>query len=191
MKNSVRAGLTSTLLGGLTFAALGYTCIPKVVEKQELPSMSAPINIRKDKFMTGPVYSSEEVPSSMCARYLRLSANDLFGLQYPKADAWNIRDDSRVSEIPVSSVKDLENLAERGVLKPGMGLGLYNPTSRYNSVAQKDGAGYTHVAIYLGKEDGKLCFADKFGKETRPKIALGELLNRGNLQPREVLYLNN
>ncbi len=144
----------------------------------------------KKKIKEGPVYSGAKVPANMCARYVRLAAEDLFGIKYPAVDAWDIRDDSKVEEIKIDSKNTLENLAKNGFLKEGMIIGFYNPTSKYNTLAEKDGAGYTHVMLYLGKEDENLFFADKFGKKTRTKISLDEI-TRSGLDAREVMYLKN
>ena len=82
-------------------------------------------------------------------------------------------------------------LVKSNLLKPGMILGLYYPDSNYNRIAEEDGAGYTHVALYLGEENGNSYFADKFGKKIRTKISIDDLLGNGNLEPREVLFLSN
>ena len=141
-------------------------------------------------FRNGPIYSDSKVPANMCSRYVRLAAEDLFGLKYPNVDAWDIRDDSRVREIEIDAENTLEKLAGQGKLKPGMLVGVYNPTSKYNARAKEDGAGYTHVMLYLGQIDGELLFADKFGKNTRPKISLNEIKSKG-LQPKELMFIDN
>jgi hypothetical protein len=144
-----------------------------------------------DKILEGRVYSSSQVPANMCSRYVRLVAKDLFGIAYPGVDAWELRNSPGIDEIPVKSNKDLEKLAEFEFLLPGMVLGLYNPQSKYNSRAEESGAGYTHVALYLGRDkNGKLYFSDKFGKNTRTRVSLDEMLEMGNLEPRELLYFN-
>ncbi len=142
------------------------------------------------KIKDGPIYSEDKVPANMCARYVRCAAEELFGIKYPVADAWDIRDDINVEEIKVDSKNTLENLAKDGSLKEGMIVGFYNPNSKYNARAEEDGAGYTHVMIYLGKDEEKLFFADKFGKKTRIKISLDEIIKSG-LDAREVMYLKN
>lgn len=144
-------------------------------------------NSPNKKIKDGPVYSDAKVPANMCARYVRCAAEELYGIKYPVADAWNIRDDSNVEEIKVDSKNTLENLAKNGSLKEGMIVGFYNPKSKYNSIAEKDGAGYTHVMLYLGKDGENLIFADKFGNKTRTKIALDEI-NQSGLDAREVMY---
>ncbi|MEK6894656.1 MAG: hypothetical protein AABX10_04285 [Nanoarchaeota archaeon] len=140
----------------------------------------------------GPVYSIDDVPANMCSRYVRFAADYLFGIEYPRADAWNIRNAPNIDEIPVNSKEGVLKLAKEKVMNGGMILGLYNPKSSYNTIALNSGAGYTHVALYLGMDrDGRMYFADKFGKETRKRTSLDELLEKGNLQPRELLFLNN
>ncbi|MEK6916075.1 MAG: hypothetical protein AABW89_06050 [Nanoarchaeota archaeon] len=138
----------------------------------------------------GIVYPTDIVPANMCSRYARLAAEDIFGIQYPRADAWDIRNDLRIEEISVKNKLDLERLENEGRLRPGMLVGFFNPNSKYNGQARDAGAGYTHVALYLG-EDGDLIFADKFGKNTRQRITIDEILSNGNLEPREVLFNSN
>jgi hypothetical protein len=68
-------------------------------------------------------------------------------------------------------------------------LGIYNPSSRYNDKARSSGAGYTHVALFLGEKDGELYFADQFGSKIRSKISDSEL-NQNGLEPREVMFVD-
>ena len=138
----------------------------------------------------GPVYDSKTLPSSHCARYVRMSAKYLFGKDYPFGDAWDLRNENGVGEIRVESYDALRELSKNGKLKPGMVLGIYNPKSNYNSQAKNSGAGYTHVALFLGEKDGTLYFADQFGSQIRTKISDSDLSKKG-LQPREVLFLEN
>ncbi len=137
----------------------------------------------------GPVYDSKTLPSTNCSRYIRLSAKDLFGKNYPSGDAWDLRDKEGVEEIRVNSYEDLKKLFGSGHLKQGMVLGIYNPKSRYNSRAEKSGAGYTHVALFLGEKNGELYFADQFGSQIRTKMSDSDLKRKG-LEPREVLFLD-
>ena len=179
----------SYLIAGATLAGL-------VIGNRNSQENSQEINLSvknsAEDVPFGPVYSTNSVPANMCSRYVRVAAKDLFGIQYPHANAWDIRDHATVSEIPIKSKEELIKLAKEGFMKRGMALGLYNPKSKYNDVARDDGAGYTHVALYLGMDkEGKMYFADKFGKETRERTSLDELLEKGNLQPRELLFLNN
>lgn len=178
---------------GATIGAALITGFNKInsneVEKNPIPIVNFQ---RSNKSIpVGPEYSSKDVPTNMCSRYARVAAKTMFDLEYPSDDAWDLRDAPNVLEIPVKNKKDLENLAENGTLKEGMILAIYNPSSKYNQVAKNDGAGYTHVALYIGQKDGKMYFADKFGKETRASMDLDSLLKKGNLEPREILYLDN
>ena len=147
-------------------------------------------DVRNNSFREGLVYSDSEVPVNMCSRYARLAARDMFGINYPSADAWDIRDDSKVSKIPLNnSQKEIISLVVRDILKPGMLIGVYNPKSAYNARAKEDGAGYTHVMLYIGQGNGEFYFADKFGKKTRTKVSLTDVVESG-LEPREVLFIN-
>ena len=147
-------------------------------------------NAKNNYFREGPVYSDSEVPANMCSRYARLAAQDMFGISYPSADAWDIRDSPKVSEIPLNNgQKSLVSLAVKDILKPGMLIGVYNPKSAYNARAKEDGAGYTHIMLYIGQENGEFYFADKFGKKTRTKVSLTNMVESG-LEPREVLFVN-
>ncbi|MEK6847330.1 MAG: hypothetical protein AABY16_04130 [Nanoarchaeota archaeon] len=149
-------------------------------------------NLGSDDVPCGPVYTAAEVPPTYCARYVRLAARDLFGLNYPTSDAWRIRDAPNVDEIRLDDGIRLDNLVSEGKLKRGMIVGAYNPTSKYNGREDVKKAGYTHNLLYLGKsEDGKLYFADHFGKTTRPRISLEELRAKNKLVPIEVLYLKS
>lgn len=140
------------------------------------------------RVLEGPVYSEDTVPAGMCSRYVRFAAKDVFNIDYPVANSWQIRDSDKIGEINVNSVGDLEDLARSDALKPGMIVGFFYPKSKYNVPATESGAGYTHVALYLGNENGRLFFADKFGKLTRTREPVEDLVEKGSLVPREVLY---
>ena len=139
---------------------------------------------KPDGASIGPIYSERDVPSGSCSLYTRLAAENLFKITYAPADAWKIRDLPGIDEIAVDSKEDLENMAKNGLMKNGDRVGLYYPNSKYNNESRS----YTHVAIYVGMENGKLYFADKFGKKTRTKQSIDELLDNGNLQPKEILF---
>lgn len=135
-----------------------------------------------------PVYSSSTVPTNMCSRYVRLAAKDLFGIEYPSADAWDIRDDQHVKEIVLGDFNSLRRLVDEDKITPGMIIGFYNPSSKYNSRAQEDGAGYTHVMLYVGKDGSEPVLADKFGKETR--VLSLEELSKTKIVPKEAMYIS-
>ncbi len=133
-----------------------------------------------------PTYSENRVPSNHCSRYVRLAAKDLFNIKYPKADTWDLRDKVEIKTFKAKNRKDLEALADKGILTPGDIMAVYNPSSGYNSDPRTKKAGYTHVLIYLGSEGNEFYFADQFGSKTRTKISLSEIEKRG-LKPIEIL----
>lgn len=190
MMNKYSKAIAGLALGGTLLLGLKSIGSRDIPSEKQMPQTQLSV-LNSEDVPNGPVYSDNVVPANMCSRYVRNAAEDLFGIKYPSADAWDIRDAKNVNEIAIKSKDDVLNLENQGILRKGMVLGLYNPKSKYNGVAKNDGAGYTHVAIYLGKENGKLYFADKFGKETRSKTSLEDLLSRGKLQPREILFLDN
>lgn len=190
MKKSISLK-TKACVGLIASSMFGALMIGENSEqRQPAKSISRPsISVIDSSIPEGPIYSQSEVPAGMCSRYVRKAALDVFGIQYPSADAWDMRNSLNIDEIKVNSEK-LIQLAKDGTLKPGMILGIYYPKSHYNVRAEKAGAGYTHLGIYLGKDNEKLYFADKFGKLTRTKISLDELVSKG-LEPRELLFLSN
>ncbi len=124
------------------------------------------------------------IPDNWCSHYAKRVAKDLFGKIYPeKTDAWNLRYACKVvarSEKGISEEK-LSKLAETGVLKPGMLLGVYNPRSRYNERKDKTGKQleYSHVVVYLGNENGTNYIAQQLGKNQITKEPLKNVSGRG------------
>ncbi len=151
-------------------------------QREEGPTMKEHGSVK------APVYSSRAVPANMCSRYVRLAAKDLFGIEYPSADAWDIRDDPFVKEIDLENFDSLRKLVDEDKITPGTVIGFYNPSSKYNSRAQEDGAGYTHVMLYVGKDGKEPVLADKFGRETR--VLSLEELSRTNIVPKEAMYIS-
>lgn len=138
--------------------------------------------------LKGPVYSENKekgVPANYCARYVRVAAKELFNRDYPYGDAWDFREKPSVKTIPIKN-KTLEQLANEGSLVPGDAVGMYYPRSEHNDDKGAKKAGYTHMALYLGKEGNILFFADKFGSKTRPRISL-EAMEKTGLRPVEVI----
>lgn len=87
-----------------------------------------------------------------CAKYARLAAKQLFDLDYNPAPTWNI---GCVNQFlwrrGASSCYNWVDVA-----RPGHLIGIYNPTSRFNTFwcGRRDLAGasrlFTHVTLYLG-----------------------------------------
>lgn len=166
---------------------LPYQDQPIVTQKTEQREIREPACDLSSKLRVGPVYDESRVPANNCSRYVRFAAKDMFGVEYPAADAWNLRDFSSVEHIPVSDENDVRNRALKGEFIPGDVLAVYNPNSSYNSNPRARKVGYTHVLLYLGKDDmGEMHFADKFGSKTRKDISLHEII-QNKLKPVETL----
>jgi hypothetical protein len=174
---------------GLYFGAFKPIRTRERQTEQEIPEnilVEAPaesINIPE-----APVYSESKVPANYCSRYVRFAARDLFGKTYPKDDAWNLRNYKNVEAIRLNNNTTLQDLTTKKVLTPGDVLGMFYPKSRYNGREDVQKAGYTHVVLFLGKENRDLYFADKFGSKIR-KTTLTELEKENGLTPKEILQL--
>jgi len=139
-----------------------------------------------------PEYRFWEVPSNMCARYSRLSSEDVFGLKYnydkevlpKKRGAWNLKYYNKVVKISDKgfSKEELEKLAEERTLQPGMMILLHNPKSRYRNWKDKTGkkVTVTHSTIYIGDNvsNGNLRVMNQLISSSKP-LDLDYLLNKG------------
>lgn len=143
----------------------------------------------------GPIYSEGQVPTSYCARYARMAAKDLFGLDYPVAHAWKIRSFPEIEAIPFKTKGEFEDFARAGLLRPGMLVGFYFPWTfpENRANALKEGVDYTHMALLTDTDsEGGPFFADKFKAKTRPRISFSRMCGLPNLlKPREVLYIRD
>lgn len=170
-RQSLDNGLASILLVGALFSGQGVFAGPSTNQ------------------LKAPVYSSEQVPAFNCSRYARLASKELFGKEYQRADAWNLRYHDKV--VQSLGTNTLDNLYDSGTLKPGMIVGVFNPKSKYNDKLDESGkkVKYTHVILFVGEEkvNGKreLKFAHQFGKNFYLESAQA-ITNRG-LSPIEVL----
>lgn len=166
-----------TLLTGMY--AVNRQCQPRAEDQiNDLPVAKA------------PSYSSESVPDMHCSRYVRFAADDMFGLTYVSGDSWQLRNDpDNVIPIPIKGFEDLVRLQKQGTLIPGDIIGFYSPNSIHaNDQGYRD-TGYTHVVLYTGNEKSKLYGADKFGKLTRQKFDITDLVKDG-WNPVEVVHYN-
>lgn len=194
--------MTKSLLNKILISSLGagLICAVSTTKSPNPKKMTEPIIVStipvqvvengKTKTLNIPVYDEYSVPKNYCSRYIRFAAKDIFGLEYPKKDAWNQRYHNHiVAELKEES--QLEKLVCEGKIKPGEIIGVYNPKSLYN--LRKDEADkkveYTHVALYLGTNCfGEPLLAHHYGKKTEV-ISVSELRKRG-LMPKEALSLN-
>jgi hypothetical protein len=141
-----------------------------------------------------PVYSLNDVKPGNCAGYVRNASKQIFRKDYAKTAAWDRRYHDRVI-VPFGELHKgdkLEELVDRGKLKPGMIIGVYNPGSTHNGELDETGniLKYTHNILYLGKDkDGKMKFANQFGKETL--VVDSEWMNSKGIIPREVIDAKN
>ena len=199
MKRTIRnltLGLAGLVLAGAVYFAKTENTEDSIIKEGATATKSVEDKVQEDNIADNkivpeaPVYDEYKVPAGYCARYVRYAARDLFGVEYPSADAWKLRDADGIDEIKVSN-DNLENLANKDRLKPGMLVGVYNPKSKYNSNEEVKKVGYSHVVLFLGKDkDGRLWFADKFGSKTRKKT-IEDLKKENGLVPVEVLYKIN
>lgn len=149
-------------------------------ETDQYTSLAEP-SIQPLPKLEGPTYP---FTGDLCSRYVRLAARDLFKIHYPEADAWDLRKDAGIQTTRVNE-NDLQTLVSEGKLAAGDAVGFYFPKSGYNSYQEAQKAGYTHVALFLEREQDTLYFADKFRK-IRPRISLEDMQKDG-LKPVEVL----
>ena len=96
-----------------------------------------------------PFFTPNQLPDNYCARYARLAAEAIFGKRFPVADAWHMRKQKGVVTINTND-PDFMQLVGREAIRPGMMIGVYRPDSDFNR-RDRD---YTHVALYLGLQNG-------------------------------------
>ncbi len=156
--------------------------------------------IEKDKIFERKILeqSSDEIsapqyrtPPDYCSRYAKIAAENLFGKEYVREKAWNLRYKNKIAS-PFKEDQNLKELVTNNILRPGMLIGIYNPKSDYNNKIDLEGnkAKYTHIATFLGINDsGELEFAHQFGKKS-DKITEQELRKK-KLVPKEIITTKN
>ncbi|NCN99257.1 hypothetical protein COU62_01165 [Candidatus Pacearchaeota archaeon CG10_big_fil_rev_8_21_14_0_10_35_219] len=129
-----------------------------------------------------PVFSNIKVPADYCARYVRLAAEQMFDKNYEVANAWGLGDVNRV----VSQFEDssMWQMADKGILQPGMVVGLEFPGSDY-----ADRGRYSHVGLMIGVGSYGPLVAHKFHEQTRVDSP-GEIEGLG-LNPVEIIDSKN
>jgi hypothetical protein len=130
-----------------------------------------------------PEGRKQNLPSNYCSAYATSNAKELFSIDYPRGDAWNMRYSNSIvarSETGFTN-NELKRLENAGRLKPGMLLGIENPTSRYRNHKDKTGntVEYTHIALYLGEKDGAYYVTHQLGSKQIPKEPIEKILARG------------
>ena len=183
-RNLLYAGAVAA---GALLGALGYDVVAK---KTNLLDSSIPVQVRSDsgeiKTLHVPVYNSRKVPEKHCSGYMRRAAQDIFGEEFAISEAWDrIYNDQLVATV---GTRSLDELVSEGMLKPGMGVGVYNPQSSCNSRLDMKGKpiAYSHNVLYLGRNpEGEHLFAHQFGEETF--IYTSKQLERAHLHPRFII----
>jgi len=129
--------------------------------EQPLEYARAPITTlpRTLSFPREPLHFREIPKGNYCAMYSRLAAESLFGITYQRGDAWNFAKNNRSVWIGATThVNDVQ-----AILQPGHVIGLYNPSSNFNSPERA----YTHTALYVGKANGKHWIMQRVGINDR------------------------
>ena len=163
--------------------------LERIIEKDQ--TFNKRIEQYSSDEIQAPKYKYSEVPPTHCSRYGVISAEDLFGKEYVREKAWNLRYKNKIAS-PFKEDQNLKELVTNNILRPGMLIGIYNPKSDYNNKIDLEGnkAKYTHIATFLGINDsGELEFAHQFGKKS-DKITEQELRKK-KLVPKEIITTKN
>jgi len=117
--------------------------------------------------LSPPVATTKENNNSgNCAGYAREVANKYCGMHYTPSPAWAFGKKHKIvyqvqfggSVRRRIQLDDIEKFIENGTLKRGMLLGCYYGNSPANSANRN----YTHLVVYLGKNNGEPVFAHNF-----------------------------
>lgn len=137
-----------------------------------------------------PTFNPIKLGAGNCSGYARRVAEEMFGKKYSFANAWDRRYKDRVV-CEVEDNDDLRGLADGGVLKPGMLVGVFYPRSHYNDVKDMKGhpVKYTHMVVYIGEDpNGEPLFVEQFGVGTRERTL--SQFDDHDLEAREIIGCN-
>jgi hypothetical protein len=121
----------------------------------------------------------DDMPECHCARYARLAADYVFGLNYPVASAWKMREQTPHQKTNNGEFMMLSTIE---AVKPGVLVGIYFPGSKFNA----DGRPYTHMSLFVGLQNGKPIFLEQMVDEIR-RISIEDYALEG-MQIREIIY---
>ena len=144
------------------------------------PLIEERYKLEKKDLPEAPTY---DYPKEYCAAYATRVARDKFGKKFIYSNAWDMRyNNKRIMEIKNNS--QINKAIKKGVLLPGMIVGIYYPQSKY--LRKKDKTGnpvkYTHLAVYVGiDKNGKPTFYHQF-KEKIQKITLEGIESIGTIK---------
>ncbi|MBS3138517.1 hypothetical protein J4207_02315 [Candidatus Woesearchaeota archaeon] len=161
--------LRKLVYGGIaTLAVLGS--LVGLARKTTLFDSYTTVTVRNGndtKQLRVPLYNPVKVRPGHCTEFGRKVAYDVFGKEFPPGDAWDRKYiDTVVARLGTND--SLEDLAEKGILREGMLVAVYNPhTSR---PAQKDKFGYpadiTHIVEFVGiTPEGNVVVAEQYGSQ--------------------------
>lgn len=115
----------------------------------------APPSSIKDLFTRGFAINPNQ--GGKCSAYATRIAEQKFGRKYTYAPAWKLANENRLvvesrfdpqTQRGEIGPNQLKSLIRRGILKPGMLLGIYYPESKHNKVQRR----VTHIMVYAGDE---------------------------------------
>lgn len=143
-------------------------------------------DVRSEVFTgTIPIYSADQVPPNYCSRYVRLASEQLFGVSYAAANAWDL-DNYHPRTVSFSSgsgsyAQQLYDAYQSGAIRQGDALRLNSMGSRWGYT------GSSHVAVVLGiTPGGDVQIAHQFGS-TYHSETVGSLMARSSYYPVDVL----
>ena len=148
--------LIATLLAGTAFAgAMMYPSLRSYNKPEETkPAQEHGEDIQKPfslEQLTEPISIEGFNEPGWCAGYATRAAKELFGLEYHRDHAWNLRYDNAVVQSSENGGIDFDSIA------PGSIIGVNYPRSRHNTQGNKNKdkngnpRAYTHVVLYLGQ----------------------------------------
>ena len=152
------------------------------MKKLAIPEKLETIVLDEDSELVIPFYGVFQLPNDHCTRYARLCADFIYGLDFPIADAWQMRNERDVFSVPANNTT-FHSLVQSKTITPGMLVGIHWKDSDNCASDRK----YTHMSLYLGQKDRNPLFLEQFGDKIRlmniPKY------NTVDLQIREALGL--
>jgi hypothetical protein len=127
------------------------------------------------------------VKPSHCSEYAVKSAKDIFGKEYIRQNAWNLRYYNKI-EKSIENSDSLYSYLSKREFSEGVIIGMYNPHSKYNRKYDfnRKRVKYSHVVLYIGLDSlQNPQFIHQWGRK-KEKVGLEGLLEKG-LRPVEVL----
>ncbi|MBI4043827.1 MAG: hypothetical protein HY393_03400 [Candidatus Diapherotrites archaeon] len=154
---------------------------PVRVERSAYAGMPENISLSGKPFKVPKAPPSISMPEEgdWCSLYARLAAEKLFGIKYTKGFAWQLAglNKSVWQKGNPACPKDFHQVIRSGHL-----LGIFIPSSSHNESNRP----YTHVALYVGIEDGRNIVFHRIRRRTL-KDDLDAYLESRHAEVREVI----